>query len=109
MNSNVRRAADSCKRNFWLTLIFRGKAATKRIEAINVQSGAAEQVRSGETVLFDDSSTTFQLASNLESKAPLTVVTNSIAVIAEISRFRGVQLKILVAPTAERPTPQCSS
>ncbi len=56
---------------------------------------AAEQIRSGETILFDDGSTTFHLASNLESKAPLTVVTNSIAVIPEISRFQGVQLEIL--------------
>ncbi len=56
---------------------------------------AAEQIRSGETILFDDGSTTFHLASNLESKAPLTVVTNSIAAIPEISRFHGVQLEIL--------------
>ena len=56
---------------------------------------AAEQVRAGETILFADGSTTFHLASNLESRAPLTVVTNSIAVMPEISRFRGVQLEIL--------------
>ena len=56
---------------------------------------AAELVKSGDSILFDDGSTTFHLASNLEPKAPLTVVTNSIAVIPEVSRFRGIQLEIL--------------
>lgn len=56
---------------------------------------ASELVRSGETILLDDSATAFHLASHLESKAPLTVVTNSITIIPEIARFRGIQLEIL--------------
>ncbi len=56
---------------------------------------AAQLVKSGEIILIDDGSTTFHLASNLESRAPLTVVTNSIAVIPEVSRFPGIQLEVL--------------
>jgi DeoR/GlpR family transcriptional regulator of sugar metabolism len=56
---------------------------------------AAELVRPGETILIDDGSTTFHLASNLESRSPITVVTNSIAVIPELARFPNVQLEIL--------------
>jgi DeoR/GlpR family transcriptional regulator of sugar metabolism len=56
---------------------------------------AAQLVRSGEVILIDDGSTTFHLASNLESRAPLTVVTNSIAVIPELARFPEIQLEIL--------------
>jgi DeoR/GlpR family transcriptional regulator of sugar metabolism len=56
---------------------------------------AAELVRPGEMILIDDGSTTFHLASNLESRSPVTVVTNSIAVIPELARFPDVQLEIL--------------
>ncbi len=56
---------------------------------------AAQLVKSGQIILIDDGSTTFHLASNLGSRAPLTVVTNSIAVIPELSRFPGLQLEIL--------------
>jgi len=56
---------------------------------------AAELVKPGEVILIDDGSTTFHLASNLESRAPLTVVTNSIAVIPELARFPEIKLEIL--------------
>lgn len=56
---------------------------------------AAELVKPGFVILIDDGSTTFQLASHLESRAPLTVVTNSIAIIPEIARFPQIELEIL--------------
>jgi DeoR/GlpR family transcriptional regulator of sugar metabolism len=56
---------------------------------------AAQMVRSGEVILIDDGSTTFHLASQLVERAPLTVVTNSIAIIPELSRFQGIQVEIL--------------
>jgi len=56
---------------------------------------AAQLARPGEVILIDDGSTTFHLAANLEKRAPLTVVTNSIAVIPELSRFPGIQIEIL--------------
>lgn len=56
---------------------------------------AAQLVRSGDVILIDDGSTTFHLASNLENRGPLTVVTNSIAVIPELARYPHIQLEIL--------------
>jgi DeoR/GlpR family transcriptional regulator of sugar metabolism len=56
---------------------------------------AAQLVRTGDVILIDDGSTTFHLASNLETRGPLTVVTNSIAVIPELARFPDIQLEIL--------------
>jgi DeoR/GlpR family transcriptional regulator of sugar metabolism len=56
---------------------------------------AAEVVKSGEVILIDDGSTTFHLASHLGEHAPLTVVTNSIAIIPELTRFPGIQIDIL--------------
>jgi DeoR/GlpR family transcriptional regulator of sugar metabolism len=56
---------------------------------------AAELVKPGEVILIDDGSTTFHLASNLESRSPVTVVTNSIAVIPELARFPEIKLQIL--------------
>jgi DeoR/GlpR family transcriptional regulator of sugar metabolism len=56
---------------------------------------AAQMVRSGEIILIDDGSTTFHLASHLMERAPLTVATNSIAIIPELSRFPGIQIEIL--------------
>lgn len=56
---------------------------------------AAQLVKTGEVILIDDGSTTFHLASNLGERVPLTVVTNSIAIIPEVTRFPGVKLEIL--------------
>jgi DeoR/GlpR family transcriptional regulator of sugar metabolism len=56
---------------------------------------AADLVKSGEVILIDDGSTTFHLATNLESRAPITVVTNSIAVIPALARCPGIQVEIL--------------
>ncbi len=56
---------------------------------------AAQLVRTGDVILIDDGSTTFHLASNLETRGPLTVVTNSIAVIPELARCPDIQLEIL--------------
>lgn len=56
---------------------------------------AAELVKPGYVILIDDGSTSFHLASNLQSRAPLTVVTNSIAVIPELARFPEIKLEIL--------------
>jgi len=62
-------------------------------EAIGIS--AAKKVKSGETILINDGSTTYHLASHLWELGALTVYTNSIAMISEISRFNSVKLYIL--------------
>jgi len=56
---------------------------------------AAGQVVPGEVILINDGSTTYHLASSLEGRAPLTVYTNSIAMISELSRYEDLRLFIL--------------
>lgn len=56
---------------------------------------AAQLVKNGEVILIDDGSTTFHLAAHLGDRAPITVVTNSIALIPELARFPKIQLDIL--------------
>ena len=56
---------------------------------------AAEEVRAGHILLINDGSTTYHLAAHLEGKAPLTVYTNSLAMITDLSRHPDIALYIL--------------
>lgn len=56
---------------------------------------ALKEVGKGDTILLNDGSTTFHLAANLNGYAPLTVYTNSIAMINELSRNPGIRLHII--------------
>lgn len=56
---------------------------------------AAQLVATGETILINDGSTTYHLATYLGGRGPLTVYTNSLAMISELSRFAGIKLTIL--------------
>jgi DeoR/GlpR family transcriptional regulator of sugar metabolism len=56
---------------------------------------AAAQVREGDILLLNDGSTTFHLASHLEERGPLTVYTNSLAMIIDLARCRNITLYIL--------------
>jgi len=60
-----------------------------------IGSLAAKQVCPDESILINDGSTCFHLASNLDVCAPLTVYTNSIAMIPELSRFSGIKTIVL--------------
>ena len=61
---------------------------------------AAEQIEPGSTLLINDGSTTFHLATHLGQKAPLTVYTNSLAMIVELGRVReqGMEASIRDSP-----------
>jgi DeoR/GlpR family transcriptional regulator of sugar metabolism len=56
---------------------------------------AAAQVKSGDTLLLTDGSTTFHLAAQLENSGPLTVYTNSLAMITDLARCKDMALYIL--------------
>ncbi len=56
---------------------------------------AAELIRPGQKILINDGSTCFHLASNLGGCGPLTVFTNSIAMISELRRFDGIKIYVL--------------
>jgi DeoR/GlpR family transcriptional regulator of sugar metabolism len=56
---------------------------------------AAAEVVSGSVVLINDGSTTFHMAAHLESAGPLTIYTNSLAAITDLSRCAGIALYVL--------------
>ncbi|MBN1292780.1 MAG: DeoR/GlpR transcriptional regulator [Candidatus Latescibacteria bacterium] len=56
---------------------------------------ARHMVKSGDVVLINDGSTTYHLATYIGETSPLTVYTNSLAMIAELSRYDHVKLHIL--------------
>ncbi len=56
---------------------------------------AARLVKSGDVLLLSDGSTTFHLASCLGGCGPITVYTNSIAMIEEFERFPHIRLYII--------------
>jgi DeoR/GlpR family transcriptional regulator of sugar metabolism len=56
---------------------------------------AAAEVNAGDTLLLTDGSTTFHLAAQLEGRGPLTVYTNSLAMITDLARCRDMSLYIL--------------
>lgn len=60
-----------------------------------IGKAAAQIVSPGETILINDGSTTFHLASHLNGTGPLTVYTNSLAMITELSRFGDIKIYIL--------------
>jgi DeoR/GlpR family transcriptional regulator of sugar metabolism len=56
---------------------------------------AAGEVQPGQVLLINDGSTTYHVAAHLESRGPLTVYTNSLAMLTDLSRSRNVAVYIL--------------
>ena len=56
---------------------------------------ACQMVKSGEVILINDGSTTYHLATYIGETGPLTVFTNSLAMISELNRYDHVKLNIL--------------
>lgn len=56
---------------------------------------AAEEIKKGNVILINDGSTTFHLAECLDKCGAITVYTNSVVMITEISRFPNVRLNVL--------------
>jgi len=56
---------------------------------------AATLIKANDVILIDDGSTTFHLATNLGNINPLTVYTNSLVLVTELSRFPDITLNIL--------------
>jgi len=56
---------------------------------------AAHEVAPGNVVLINDGSTTFHMAAHLDNVEPLSVYTNSLAAITDLSRCPGIALYIL--------------
>ena len=75
--------------------VYQKRVATQFELKQAIGRAAAREVRSGDTLLINDGSTTFHLASCLGGCGPITVYTNSVAMIGEFSRFENVRLFLL--------------
>lgn len=60
-----------------------------------IGTAAAELVKPNQVLLINDGSTTFHLAAQLGTKGPLTIYTNSIAMISELNRFQEIRLFVI--------------
>ena len=75
--------------------IYQKRVATQFELKQAIGRAAAREVQKGEVLLINDGSTTFHLASCLGACGPITVYTNSVAMIGEFSRFNNVRLFLL--------------
>ena len=75
--------------------VYQKRVATQFELKQAIGRAAAREVHSGDTLLINDGSTTFHLASCLGGCGPITVYTNSVAMIGEFSRFANVRLFLL--------------
>jgi DeoR/GlpR family transcriptional regulator of sugar metabolism len=74
---------------------YQQRVATRFDEKQAIGKEAAREVREGDVLIVNDGSTTFHLASCLGQCGRITVYTNSIAMIGELSRFPDVRLYVL--------------
>lgn len=75
--------------------VYQKRVATQFELKQAIGRAAAGEVHSGDTLLINDGSTTFHLASCLGGCGAITVYTNSVAMIGEFSRFGNVRLFLL--------------
>lgn len=75
--------------------VYQKRVATQFELKQAIGRAAAREVRAGDTLLINDGSTTFHLASCLGGCGPITVYTNSVAMIGEFSRYANVRLFLL--------------
>ena len=64
-------------------------------EKISIGHTAAALINSGESIILDSGTTTLHIAANLKEKKDITVVTNSLHVINELSLYSGLNLHML--------------
>jgi len=61
----------------------------------SIGSQAASLIKENEVILIDDGSTTFHMATNLGNISPITIYTNSLVLVTELSRYKGISLNFL--------------
>lgn len=73
----------------------RDRSSAMRRHKAAIGRAAAKQLRRGQTVFLDDSTTAMAVIPYLTDHAPLTVVTNFLSAIAEIKDLSGIDLIVL--------------
>lgn len=70
--------------------VYRSSREATEKEAI--AEAAAQFVESGEAIFFDDSTTVLKMLPHLQSKAPLTIITNSLTLMNEVKGMQDLTL-----------------
>ncbi|WP_375399965.1 DeoR/GlpR family DNA-binding transcription regulator [uncultured Amnibacterium sp.] len=71
------------------------RSGRQRAEKEAIALAAIEFIEPGESLMLDDSTTTLQMARHLPGKAPLTVITNVLPLMNELTGVRGITLLAL--------------
>ena len=64
-------------------------------EKMCIGRAAAELVKSGDSIILDSGSTTIQIAANLKDKEDVTIVTNGLNVVNELSQYEQLNVMLL--------------
>ncbi len=75
-----------------LDLPFKIRARTNRAEKGVIAGLVTELIGEGESLVMDSSSTSLMVAKNLKSFKSLTVITNSVEIMVELSGCKGIRL-----------------
>src|SRR5205823_5381774 len=78
-----------------LTASVRDRTGAMRAQKAAIARVAANQVHHGQTVFLDDSTTAMALVPHLVERAPLTVATNFLPVVGELSEIGDIDLIVL--------------
>ncbi|QTX04963.1 DeoR/GlpR family DNA-binding transcription regulator [Agromyces archimandritae] len=70
--------------------VYRSSRQLAEKEAI--AQAAADFIEPGQAIILDDSTTTLQLVPHLQAKKPLTVITNTLTIMAELRATNGITL-----------------
>ena len=79
-------------KNISVDLPLKIREKTNRKEKLAIAQKVAELVEEGECIMLDSSSTSLMIAQSLKKKEKLTVITNSVEVLIELSGCEGIQV-----------------
>jgi DeoR/GlpR family transcriptional regulator of sugar metabolism len=93
---NMERAIQSCTREFGISLevVDASQDMAQEIDMLkrSIAQTAARMVNEGDTIILDAGATTTYLASALEGRKGITVITNSLPVLSELAGEKGMTL-----------------
>lgn len=71
------------------TFLYRSRLKEREKEALS--QAAAEMIEPGQAIIIDDSTTVGKMTSQIPSRIPLTVITNSLTAIEQLKDVRGIE------------------
>lgn len=85
-------AAQSWNKNSTIDMPLKIREKTNRKEKQKIAQTVASLIEDGESIMLDSSSTSLMIAQELKKKKKLTVITNSVEVLIELSGCEGIKV-----------------